>query len=391
MQKVYLLLRNNRQQGPYSLDELLQQKLQPLDLVWVEGKSAGWRYPGEINELKQRVDLPIPDQLVSNNNLVSGGNETAESTKRSETSINICNKKIYVCMPAGSKEQKLPEKMAENRLEEKAEELYRRVQAFAAATPVTVEDPVLDTKYSRSLDDIKNEYTQWLSERKSGSKIHKPKYLRGIMVGILLLLLFTVAWYILPQKKAVSGTDEKTASTLVPDSEIADEEDYHIRVHDKKFAGTKHNNAVSSEAQEKPVPTITKTPRKSRTVPAPKKVAKPEIKAQVRRKPESVSSSLPSLVRISGTHYTGRKKGVNAFELTVTNNSEEFIRFVAVDVYYVKSDGKVVTKKTLYFNNLAPHQHLTLMAPSNKKADDIRYSLGLLSSENGGIYYAKNQ
>ena len=60
MHKVYLLLRNNRQTGPHSLDELLQLNLKPFDLVWVEGRSAAWRYPGEIDSLKPYVSEPAP-------------------------------------------------------------------------------------------------------------------------------------------------------------------------------------------------------------------------------------------------------------------------------------------------------------------------------------------
>lgn len=48
MTKVYLLLRENHQSGPYSIDELKQQHLLPTDLVWVEGQSHAWRYPSEI-------------------------------------------------------------------------------------------------------------------------------------------------------------------------------------------------------------------------------------------------------------------------------------------------------------------------------------------------------
>ena len=48
---MYLLLRNNKQSGPYSLDDLKTMGLKAYDLVWVEGKSAAWRYPCEINEL----------------------------------------------------------------------------------------------------------------------------------------------------------------------------------------------------------------------------------------------------------------------------------------------------------------------------------------------------
>lgn len=56
MKKVYLLLRNNYQTGPYTIDELLQQKLKPSDLVWVEGASKAWTYPAELPQLKDYLE-----------------------------------------------------------------------------------------------------------------------------------------------------------------------------------------------------------------------------------------------------------------------------------------------------------------------------------------------
>ncbi len=49
---MYLLLRDNKQSGPYSLDDLKVKGLKAYDLVWVEGRSAAWRYPSEVDELK---------------------------------------------------------------------------------------------------------------------------------------------------------------------------------------------------------------------------------------------------------------------------------------------------------------------------------------------------
>lgn len=53
MEKVYLLLRNNQQNGPYTYEELLQQQLLPTDLIWVEGKSTAWIYPSELTSLQR--------------------------------------------------------------------------------------------------------------------------------------------------------------------------------------------------------------------------------------------------------------------------------------------------------------------------------------------------
>ena len=48
MERVYLLLRNNMQSGPFTIGELLQQQLKPSDMIWIEGKSSAWTYLSEL-------------------------------------------------------------------------------------------------------------------------------------------------------------------------------------------------------------------------------------------------------------------------------------------------------------------------------------------------------
>lgn len=63
MKKVYLLLRNNHQTGPYTLDELWQQQLRPTDLVWVDGCSQAWLYPSELEELEVFAGQEKPEAV----------------------------------------------------------------------------------------------------------------------------------------------------------------------------------------------------------------------------------------------------------------------------------------------------------------------------------------
>lgn len=81
MKKVYLLLRNNHQAGPYTIDELLQQKLKPFDLIWVEGISKAWTYPAELPQLKDflegQADAP-PSSVPSKQAAVSTNHEIEE-------------------------------------------------------------------------------------------------------------------------------------------------------------------------------------------------------------------------------------------------------------------------------------------------------------------------
>src|SRR6478609_2233960 len=53
--KQYRLLRNNKESGPYSAEELIRTGFKPYDLIWIDGKSAAWRYPGEMEEFKHCV------------------------------------------------------------------------------------------------------------------------------------------------------------------------------------------------------------------------------------------------------------------------------------------------------------------------------------------------
>ena len=59
----YLLLRNNKQSGPHSYNELMEIGIKSYDLLWIEGKSASWRYPAEFDEFKTHLavikELPV--------------------------------------------------------------------------------------------------------------------------------------------------------------------------------------------------------------------------------------------------------------------------------------------------------------------------------------------
>src|SRR5688572_30104043 len=76
--KSYLLLRDNQESGPFTLKQMAQKNLQPLDLVWIEGDSNCWMYAGEISELKEHVQQAAH----------SGNNETKGNKKvRKESAV----------------------------------------------------------------------------------------------------------------------------------------------------------------------------------------------------------------------------------------------------------------------------------------------------------------
>jgi hypothetical protein len=115
--KMYLLLRNNKQSGPHSLDDLRSMGLKAYDLVWLEGKSAAWRYPSEIEELSPFAPIveeqPFDRFYKKASPATSATTSTAQqpiavevesSLQRSSplsSPMSTGKRIIYVTMPAG--------------------------------------------------------------------------------------------------------------------------------------------------------------------------------------------------------------------------------------------------------------------------------------------------
>src|SRR5436190_22616708 len=109
----YRLLRSNKESGPYSLSDLVKLGLKPYDLVWVDGRSAAWRYPSEVAELKEYApvveeqpydrfykkpsdaETPITEPVASvNPEKIYGQTPINENFAKEEPSKNIVEKPI---------------------------------------------------------------------------------------------------------------------------------------------------------------------------------------------------------------------------------------------------------------------------------------------------------
>jgi len=110
---TYLLLRDNKQSGPYTLDEIIAKGFKKYDLVWVDKKSAAWRYPGEIAELKSFAPIieeqpfdrffkkPVEEthsKSVSKSSALKA--EIVQSAGSPQVALEIENKRIYAALPA---------------------------------------------------------------------------------------------------------------------------------------------------------------------------------------------------------------------------------------------------------------------------------------------------
>ncbi|MBO9683927.1 MAG: hypothetical protein J7502_14890, partial [Flavisolibacter sp.] len=154
--KKYLLLRNNQESGPHSIEQLASVGLFPLDLIWIEDESSAWKHPDEIEELKH---------LISCSNTLQ--NRMQEKSE-----------KIFISLPANFSKKSRSE----------MEEEY-------ASLPVNEMEPVLETNYVRPLEDLKENYR--VSNHKKpiwNKKIFQPSggasvlaIFMGVVIGAVMI------------------------------------------------------------------------------------------------------------------------------------------------------------------------------------------------------------
>jgi len=217
---MYLLLRDNKQSGPYSLDELKAKGLKAYDLVWVEGRSAAWRYPSEIEEMRsfapaveeQPFDRfykkPASVRSTAASEAVVSSQPAASSA--SETSIPVTThypdeyssaprkRTIYVTMPGGAAPavmRESPKEPVSEIYREPARETYREParevfheparEVFHKPASETFREPAREAFLERS-----GEIMPQFPQRK------KVRLLQPVAIGLCILVLLAAGIFI---------------------------------------------------------------------------------------------------------------------------------------------------------------------------------------------------
>jgi hypothetical protein len=182
----YLLLRNNKEKGPFSLEELIQHGLKPYDLVWVNGKSAAWRYPGEIAELKEYS--PAVEEQPYDRFFKKPSEEKKQEpvpVQQKETVVQqptyIPRKSVFVTLPGQQQQRTVIKEQPVTGYEKYQAPVKETAIADTAVPTISItETPVTaEVKYSQPLDEIKEMYVKTLQDRKQ--KIAKKTYLNAAM------------------------------------------------------------------------------------------------------------------------------------------------------------------------------------------------------------------
>lgn len=437
MQKIYLLLRNNKQSGPFNLDDLLQLKLKPFDLIWVEGKSGGWSYPTEIDALKDYVAeksiAPEKTERASSMAQTFIAPPPQPITTFVETNTDVTTPKtppakhIYISLPAGMKISQVAstsqpeftampeEETPEAKLERKAVELRNKIQAFTENKNKPKTDNELDTKYTRSLDDIKDEYSSWLYKQQKKKTVISKKPMLAVASLLFLLgagyFMFSLFFNGKTNNSYVLTAEEIVASVPVVAQTNSNAETNKVTQGTKIKPATKKiktktpNQSIKKNTATNEIEVVDAYLDSLRSIESKKKLKPVDeivseeastdkngdrqstrrddvstIKKTISK--ESETTPFAELIKLSESTGNGTP------HLSLYNNSNKHINFVAIDVFYYKANQKLLQKKTLYFNNIAPKSSAKLFVPQQRNAGSVKYEMGLISTD-GGLYYAK--
>ena len=213
---MYLLLRNNKQSGPHSLDELKSMGLKAYDLVWLEGKSAAWRYPSEIDELSSFAPAVEEQPFDRFFKRPSSASSTAAANNNNDTGVSVRpttevpvaiespspksspmsspmspgKRIIYFTMPAG-KSPAVAEKIRETTRDTSIREMPARETAVREMNPSYARAAIED--YSAQPSAEQTTLVDYLPRRKS---LQTRTITRFVAIGFCILALLAAGIFI---------------------------------------------------------------------------------------------------------------------------------------------------------------------------------------------------
>lgn len=390
---TYLLLRNNKEAGPFTYEEIKELSLKPFDLLWVVGKSAAWRYPGEIPELKSFAP-PVPEQVAElqvkkalkeeNQEDLQGIKKTEPANVKSRENTNKQNtspsKSIYVNLPA-----------------DKSQSGISHSRAIYDANLQSDRDPAYD-------------FSDLLKRKPNRAIRLSGKFLWVSAIIILFGTGILTGFFISDRRKIFSGAenDQKIRAIVkpavtVPKKEVLPAEAkasvtpaegsapayVDPSVNKLPVSGKSIRNAGKKNQKNNLVPADSLNLIQAHTTAVTDSVQKQNtgnITELLYQKIKAHPESYVSLV--TGQYTTGIFGGISSIPITVTNNSTVMMDQVVVNITYIQNNEKIFKTESISFNDLEPGETVTIKAPKSTRGVKITSRIHLINIQKLDLNYS---
>lgn len=393
----YLLLRDNKERGPYSFDQIVQIGFKPYDLVWVQGKSAAWRYPGEVEELKTFAPVveEQPFDRFFKKNSIEKKNEIINEEPVIRKEKEEVKKSIYVTMPFQKREMAT---------DENSEQPVKTIKV--------IENPVAaQVKYPEPVEEMKEVYAKNFQQRKQ--KIaRKSLLLQRIkkasvflyMIALGILIGFTLKSYSGKRSTAAEKVSTKEPTLNEPQQSIASTIENEKKPEVTK-PEIKDNLNLSTEttiqSNEKKITLEESKPvvQKKETLSSNKKIDTTQIPPGVDINPvtgerikknrtdnaeeTTVSKNdISKQVTVKGSDYKrGVFGGIRDLQLTVINDSKYILDNVIVELEYIKANELPLKTDNIQFHSVSPNGSMTIAIPPTTRGVKVTYKIIKIESK----------
>jgi hypothetical protein len=487
--KPYRLLRNNKESGPYSAEELIQLGLKAYDLIWEDGKSASWRYSSEIAALKPyapEVEEQPFDRFFKKPSAIEPAKKETASSANVNAIPNVAVKpqKPRIRIKADSKIIEVPAPQPKMHVEnfpqrEISNPIQKEVSQKETVRPVTqpaqsnpdwknmwlnweeekkavnaantvnvqktlnhvnrfqsstgIKEDELETKFSQSLDDIKERYVETVLKqkknpnKKSGSFITVVVLVAAILgMGIYMGLKWggpgTGQKIVNPQPQQVGepvAKNEEKNNELqqknASDQGKANEETIKVsQVKNTNSTEASHTtsvpvsrrNVVTTTAHAKPLNKKVKQQKEitdsytyhQPTAPTGNPVNKDavqnkasgslnvnnDVQATAIAKYKKSAPKIADYINVDA--YTPSSGSAVGVKLKIQNVSDIPVDLVMVDLQYLDMNGRFEKGETVYVRNIGAGSTVTIPAPDYTKAAKVNYKVSMVSSEKNNLY-----
>ncbi|HEV7621129.1 MAG TPA: hypothetical protein VGO09_05330, partial [Flavisolibacter sp.] len=373
MQKIYRILRDNKEKGPFTLQELLDLNLKSFDLIWIEGRSAGWRYPSEIESLKPYLE---DNTNVKQEGIIDKAATSHPASDSIRPPVTLISEQDTLLVKAPAPVSGTETELTPEQLEKKAAEIYQRIQSYNENK--AQEKNETQTKYARSLEDLKQEYADWFHKKKEkkGIKLNKKAVGSFSVIAALFLGWFLVSGKsksndslinsqtkryisnaVFSQQNTPPGSSGKDASIQPASNQI---KGLHETKNQKELSVDQFIDSVENVLSKDNI-TLKKTKPVSHKNPVFKvKETKDKVPALEVAVPDIKKMPLSQLISMNAHYMYDADQKLFGLEVTIQNKSMQLLKKVTVDVFYYKKGDKLFDKETLYFNNIQPGNSFTL-------------------------------
>jgi len=445
---TYLLLRDNKQSGPYSLEDLKTKGLKAYDLVWVEGRSAAWRYPSEIDELSvfaPAVEEQPFDRFYKKPTAVAGS--TSGPVVASQPAAAASSGTTFTSKPFYSEDQSSATRKRT---------IYVTMPGGTAA-PVTVRETVRETVQKTKFDNSRfdnsrfdnspgtdnthqqnnnGDYTGELIPRSRSQ--HKAGILQPVLIGVGILVLLAGGIFIgLFISRDTTSIQKLAARTTTTDNSTIDNSRPITHTTASPLPVPPVVSPAVTTPQTQPAKPTAATQDRDRSTPnslsgaseavAGKtgKIAAPKQKAIMPRSQavlpattttnDSATAGIPVIhreaahradatdnqvaadkgalkinlatqVSVGANKYeVGTFGGISNLQVTVSNKSAYPLDLVVVEVQYIQANKKTYKTENLYFHGVGPGMVLMQEAPKSSRGVKVEYKITLINSKEPGL------